>query len=564
MSKKGEEEQTPSSEEDRDSTDGRDMYILSDLETVEDREGPENNNAQTKKRKREGLQGAEQDGESLSKKGEEEQTPSSEEDRDNADEEIYIIQTDSDSVKESREECQETVDQTKQKRKRKGKESKCTKSDQQTGYRRCKAGPKMFRITITRKQWNKLKPKHGQKRLRPPWTDVLYDEFLKENTSCTIAFKYQHVKTSYSRKIKSPFFRASARCTFEGFKAVYSFSKKSSPKSTDKRICFKVLRFGEVRHRNNQRKFRPAKYLRRGKIAKAVSNGVSNYYYSMLKNTPVEEIMAGNFTRSLTKDVLKTISSEVKKSARLHDDVMLELMLTQKVIKESSSHASSKGYLQRLQIDPFAVHLQTDTGINILAQHLKQTPTALYLDATGGVVQKIPDQNKRVLYYALVLPGMGKDKPPLPVTELITNSHSIPSISYWLMEFQRKLSHTTKRRITQVETDYSWALINSVLLSFNKENISMYLIRAFGIVSGQSEQIPKFTVLHLCSAHIMKAVSQAFGRKTGDRGIQEYATFSFAYLLNYTSMQVAHEVFYHMCVLFDAEEYTHLVKQSKT
>ena len=372
------------------------------------------------------------------------------------------------------------------------------------------------------------------------------------------------MKPSYSRKIKSPFFRASAHCTFEGCKAVYSFSKKSRPKSTAKRICFKVMRFGEVRHLNNQSKFRPAKYLRRGKIAKAVSNGVSNYYYSMLKNTPVEEIMAGNVTRSLTKDVIKKISSEVKKSARLHDDVMLELMLTQKVIKESRSHASSKGYLQRLQIDPFAVHLHTVTGINILAEHLKQTPTALYLDATGGVVQKIPDQNKRVLYYALVLPGMGKDKPPLPVTELLTNSHSIPSISYWLMEFERKLSYTTKRRITQVETDYSWALINSVLLSFNKENISMYLIRAFEIVSGQTEQIPKFTVLHLCSAHIMKAVSQAFGRKTGDRGIQEYATFSFAYLLNCTSMQVAHEVFYHMCVLFDAEEYTHLVKQSKT
>ena len=214
LSKKGEEEQTPSREEYRDSTDGRDMYILSDLETVENREGPEINNTQTQTNKREGFQATEQDGESLSKKGEEEQTPSSEEDRDNADEEIYI-QTDSDSVKESREECQETVDQTKQKRKRKGKESKCTKSDQQTGYRRCKEGPKMFRITITRKQWNKLKPKHGQKRLRPPWTDVLYDEFLKENPSCTLAFKYQHVKTSYSRKIKSPFFRASARCTFE-------------------------------------------------------------------------------------------------------------------------------------------------------------------------------------------------------------------------------------------------------------------------------------------------------------------------------------------------------------
>lgn len=45
--------------------------------------------------------------------------------------------------------------------------------------------------------------------------------------------------------------------------------------------------------------------MRRGKIAKAVSNGVSYYYYSMLKNTPVKEIMAGNITRGLIKDVFE-------------------------------------------------------------------------------------------------------------------------------------------------------------------------------------------------------------------------------------------------------------------
>lgn len=114
--------------------------------------------------------------------------------------------------------------------------------------------------------------------------------------------------------------------------------------------------FGEVIHHKNQRRFRPAKYPQRGKIAKSLTNGVSSYY-TMLRKTPVEEFIAGNITRSLTKDVLRKIFSEVKKSARLHDDMKLELMLTQKVIKESSSHASSKGYIQHLQIDPFAVHL---------------------------------------------------------------------------------------------------------------------------------------------------------------------------------------------------------------
>lgn len=90
-----------------------------------------------------------------------------------------------------------------------------------------------------------------------------------------------------------------------------------------------------------------------------------------VKKTSVKDIMAGNITKSLTKDVLKTISSEVKKSIRLHDDVMLDLMLTQKVLKESSSHASSKGHLQHLQVDHFAVHLHAETGINILAEHLR-------------------------------------------------------------------------------------------------------------------------------------------------------------------------------------------------
>lgn len=149
---------------------------------------------------------------------------------------------------------------------------------------------------------------------------------------------------------------------------------------------------------------------------------------SAISGTPVDEITVGNITHSLTKDVLKKISSEVKRSTRLHNDLMLELMRTQKVIRESSSHASFKGYLQHLQIDPFA--------FNIPAQHLKTTsPGTLHLGAPGSVVQKIPDRNKKVLDYAR-----------LPVTELVSNSHSVPAISRWLMEFQRTISNKTRQK----------------------------------------------------------------------------------------------------------------------
>lgn len=44
-------------------------------------------------------------------------------------------------------------------------------------------------------------------------------------------------------------------------------------------------------------------------------------------------------------------------------------------------------------------------GMGILVSHLQENHnTSLYLGATGGIVSKIPNQDKRVLYYALVLP----------------------------------------------------------------------------------------------------------------------------------------------------------------
>lgn len=58
---------------------------------------------------------------------------------------------------------------------------------------------------------------------------------------------------------------------------------------------------------------------------------------TMLKNTPVDEITAGNRTCSLAKDALKYILCEVKKSTRLHNGLMSELMLTPKVNRDSRS-----------------------------------------------------------------------------------------------------------------------------------------------------------------------------------------------------------------------------------
>ncbi len=127
----------------------------------------------------------------------------------------------------------------------------------------------------------------------------------------------------------------------------------------------------------------------------------------------------------------------------------------------------------------------------------KLTPVTLHLDATGSVMSRIPNQSKIILYYAIVLPGKGKDKPPLPVSELISNEHSIPTLTFWQMETLRQLNKIT-------------TLIGSVLLAFNKESVSSYINRAHLLVSQKVKKADaeNFTVIHLCSSHIIKAVTQ--------------------------------------------------------
>lgn len=160
----------------------------------------------------------------------------------------------------------------------------------------------------------------------------------------------------------------------------------------------------------------------------------------MLQNTPFDKIKADSITCSMTKDVLKKISSEVKKSSRLHNDVMLELMLTQKVIQESSSHASFRGYPQHLQIDPFAVDLYTEGELNILVEYLRKTsPVPLYLDV---IAQKIADQNKEQLDRALVLPSMDKNSAPQPVK---TANQFLPDHTLWHLNKNIKQNKTQKQ-----------------------------------------------------------------------------------------------------------------------
>ena len=344
-----------------------------------------------------------------------------------------------------------------------------TESTTEQSYRQTQPGPKKFNIQIKSEKWNKIKPTSGSHKLKTSWTHVLYSGFRKYNHCCALTFKYNHLKTPKSRKKSSPYLKVKANCMFSSCKATYIFEIPNRPSHKDKKITVHVSRTGNVQHRSDETRARPASNKKRGKIAKAVAGGVSNAYYHRLGNTPLIEQIAGNLSHSLSKDILKAVSAELNKSTRLHDDMLMELIITQQIMRESDTDfVLCPGYIQHLQVDPFGVHLYTEKGIALTVEHLRQSSqVTLFLDATGGVVRRLHNQNKRVLYYALCLSGDGKNK-PLPVCEMITNDHTVANISFWLMKFLSKVRRITAHKIGEVETDYSWALMQGVLLAFDR------------------------------------------------------------------------------------------------
>ena len=71
-----------------------------------------------------------------------------------------------------------------------------------------------------------------------------------------------------------------------------------------------------------------------------------------------------------------------------------------------------------------------------------------------------------------------------------------------------------------------------------------------------------FTVLHICSAHVLKAVAQSIGRKTADKGLKDFATFAFARLQNSTSMTTALQIFRLLCTVLTGKHKTNKVLDS--
>ena len=116
------------------------------------------------------------------------------------------------------------------------------------------------------------------------------------------------------------------------------------------------------------------------------------------------------------------------------------------------------------------------------------------MDATGSVSEIVPYQ-KQPLYYSIVMHDKTK-KQIIPIAEFVTTSQTQLSISGYLNIIRKILETniTSKKQFPFAPifvTDFSWAIINSILDVFNRCNIIVVSIR-FMIMRNRLKCQPKF------------------------------------------------------------------------
>lgn len=104
-----------------------------------------------------------------------------------------------------------------------------------------------------------------------------------------------------------------------------------------------------------------------------------------------------------------------------------------------------------------------------------------YFDSSGNFITDKNNQSMSLLYSFIMYDP--ENKLIIPISEFVTTSHTILNISKYLLSIKSIINANTKKDDIQlsklVVTDFSWALINSVLNIFNNCNTNQYLALCF-------------------------------------------------------------------------------------
>lgn len=220
-------------------------------------------------------------------------------------------------------------------------------------------------------------------------------------------------------------------------------------------------------------------------------------------------LRVGNNQEIPSRSAARKLKSEAMRALDRDPDNFLDLY---KMYKDKEW----KDYIQEAAV-PQKIYLFTEKQLAIMQANrkklLKLSRNTLFFDATGSILRKFDKSSKRVFLYSLIAHIRSEEKKEgilLPVAEAFLSSHYTGDILQFLVFLK---TFCQKKGIAwpiaeRICTDWSLAIINSVLIAFNCEHkivtITDYVKECYTVCIEYRK--PQFTIVQICCAHFIRIV----------------------------------------------------------
>ena len=393
--------------------------------------------------------------------------------------------------------------------------------------------PREFSMQISSEEWNQIYEKNDPK-LSPGYGNIIRQHVKRYNPASSLAFHYKRVCKPNSRKKQLYWWHGKAKCKRSGCNASFSFKIDHQPTESNP-IDVNCEMKGTVTHKDEEIetvRSAPLTGAHRQKMKKRVElQGPSNVYFENVANMGKDSLKYGNKDDMPNLATIQRLITEARQKSDYARDPVADLILTQEILKENDIESEViKGYIQELTIHPLRISLYHESQIKIYIERVKEGQAWLYFDATGTVVSKTSTNQKRLLYYSAVLKNSAH-QPPIPVAEMVSETHNTATIASFLLHFKASVAQFIQKPSPQkVELDFSWASIQGCLLAFNSCDAKQYLKSCYSLLLKRDVQKVPFTVIHLCVAHFMKNTSTNIHEVCKDKGLVRFALHAFGKL----------------------------------
>ena len=343
------------------------------------------------------------------------------------------------------------------------------------------------------------------------------------------------------------------------FKRCFKFSIRieEMPKGKSEYVSVEVLAEGNLSNEHFDHITTHSRNVsgdQREELGKKVAcSSAINYHYNFFKDSQNLTVAKhGNLNELHSQDVLQKVKSQYMEKQRFTDDMWQDIIVTKKSYDSTIKGKDLNGYIQMISRYPLIIHMYCEEQL-VFLKLIEKSKLKLHLDATGSVVRKLDRDEKNFLYYALTLQHPIAKISPIPLAEMLTNEQTNVEITHFLNRWYYDVRRILNRDIcpSQVEVDFSWAMLHSICKIFNRQHLEDYLNTCWQYIqTSQTEKYWDKSTLHICSAHLMNRISYKLEHTMKiKKSIKRIFMFLMARLVACTNIGEFEQLFTALCMV---------------